>query len=253
MKEHKIIIDTPEKIRFTYTISQVGRRMTAYSIDILCQLLILIFLGFLLGFGSLFSSITKDSNHMAVIAFGFYLLIIFFLRWFYFVLNEVTTEGQSIGKKMMHLRVIKTDGSGLDFETIVLRNFLRVVDDFPIFAILGGFIVLFDKKSRRLGDLVVGTVVVDEIYFKLKEPDFKVHFTTLQNGPLMDLHKKLNENELYIIRRFLNESYTLPLNKKKEVADKLAKQIKEKLGVAKEIGNPVKFLEEIYRSHAIYN
>ena len=151
MKKIKdIIIETPEKIRFSYHIAEIGTRIAAYIIDEIIQILIIVIIVLALVFSG-YSSRTQVEEGLTNVTAAFLMIMVFLLRWFYFVLFEVIMEGQSPGKKMMRIRVICDNGDSLNFETIILRNFLRAVDGFPIIPLSGGFIALIDSKNRRLG------------------------------------------------------------------------------------------------------
>ena len=78
----------------------------------------------------------------------------------YFILLEWLLNGQTPGKRMLHIRVIKQGGYALRFFDTLLRNLLRVVDFLPLFYGVGLTSLLLTRDSQRLGDLVAGTLVV---------------------------------------------------------------------------------------------
>jgi uncharacterized RDD family membrane protein YckC len=244
-KEKEIIIETPEKIRFSYRTAEIGSRIAAYIIDQLIQVVVtLIILWPLIGFA------VTSVKDMAFITAAFFMIITFLMRWFYYVLFELIMEGQSPGKKLMRIRVVRDNGDSLDFETIIFRNFLRIVDDFPMIPLLGGFVSLIDPRSRRLGDLVANTIVVKEIHYRLLLPDFQVNLNRIvPDQELVPIKRKLNEDELYIIRRFLNDYHKLPVARGNEVAWDLARQVQKKIGTETEINDVFLFLERIYHQH----
>lgn len=85
------------------------------------------------------------------------------------MLMELIWGGQTIGKKLMGLRVMDERGLKLQPFQVVVRNLLRWVDMLPAFYGLGGVVALFSARSQRLGDLAAGTVVVRSI--KTAPPD----------------------------------------------------------------------------------
>lgn len=245
-KKSEVIIETPEKIRFSYQIAEVGTRIAAYVIDQMIQTLIILAIIWLV-FGSVSAGFAKSTTHLSA---AFFFIILFLLRWFYFVLFEIIMEGQSPGKRMMRIRVLRDNGDSLDWETIIFRNFLRAVDDFPIVPLLGGFVALIDPQNRRLGDLVANTIVVKEINHDLILPDFQVYFHKLNpRQERIEAKYKLSEHELYIIRRFLNERYKLPAEKEEEMAKDLADQVRKKMGIEEEPEDAFLFLERVYYQH----
>jgi uncharacterized RDD family membrane protein YckC len=249
-KKADIIIETPEKIQFSYHITEIGTRIAAWLVDEIIQIVIVValLLPLLLRGFAWAGHYARDITNLTI---AFLLIMLFLLHWFYYVLFEIIMEGQSPGKKLMRIRVIRNNGDTLDIETIILRNFIRIVDHFPVAPLLGGFVALIDAQNRRLGDLVAGTLVVNEIYYDLRVPDFKVHFTHrgASETEYVGARPKLTENELYIIRRFLNEYDRLPAAKQQEIAAGLAGQVQKRLAIAEPITDAFLFLERIYQQH----
>jgi uncharacterized RDD family membrane protein YckC len=261
LKQDTLQIETPEKIIFTYQIASVGTRIMAFTVDFLIQALIVILLLLLLwalsamtGAGGNGTFSAHDANALAA-AFAY--IVIFFLQWGYFILFEVLFNGQSPGKKAMRIRVIRSNGEPLDFSTIVIRNLLRAIDGFPFYNFLGGLVAIVNRQSRRLGDMVTDTMVVNEIRFNLTEPSFTTSLSG-QDKPadrtrrVFAAGKRLSENELLILRRFLNERTRLPADKQPVVAARLADQVMERLGLQRDqarFADPVLLLEWIYKEH----
>jgi len=84
----------------------------------------------------------------------------FALLWLYPVLFEVMCNGQTIGKRVLRLRVVAANGAPVGWMAAFARNLLRVVDMLPIGYAAGLVSCLVDPWGRRLGDLVAGTQVV---------------------------------------------------------------------------------------------
>ncbi len=254
MRQETISIETPEKIRFDYKIAQTGTRIGAYILDMVIQVtiiilgvLLLVFIGVWEG-GSLPGPLT---GQFQLLALAFFYLLIFFFQWGYFTMFEMFKNGQTPGKKAMRISVIRSNGEPLDASVIVLRNLLRAVDGFPVLSALGGFISILDKKSRRLGDIIADTLVVHEIRFNLKEPLFKTTISSKsQEEPAMKLMTKLDEEELYVIRRFLSDRCLLPEEKQKSIGTKLAANVKKRLDITGDFDDEIVFLERIYKEHS---
>jgi len=80
----------------------------------------------------------------------------------YSVFCEMRLAGQTMGKKLLRLRVVDAQARKLTLSQSVVRNVARTVDFLPVFYGFGGLVALSDRLGRRLGDLVAGTVVVQE-------------------------------------------------------------------------------------------
>jgi uncharacterized RDD family membrane protein YckC len=96
------------------------------------------------------------------LAFAIALLVVFVVIWGYFAFFETIWQGQSPGKRWTGLRVIQEGGYPIGFSQAAIRNIVRIIDFLPLFYIIGAVVMLIDSRSRRLGDLVAGTIVVKE-------------------------------------------------------------------------------------------
>ena len=66
----------------------------------------------------------------------------------------------------------------------------------------------------------------------------------------MKLMAKLNEEELYVIRRFLSGRHLLSEEKQKSVGTKLASDVKKRLDIREDFSDEIVFLERIYKEHS---
>lgn len=98
---------------------------------------------------------SRSGLGMAAFLIGF-----FVLEWFYPVYFEVWRDGQTIGKKLMKLRVIHDDGTPMTFAASLTRNLLRTADFMPLFYVAGVIATVCNQQFKRLGDLAAGTLVV---------------------------------------------------------------------------------------------
>jgi len=88
-------------------------------------------------------------------------LLWFAVSWWYPLLFEASRWGATPGKKVMGLRVVQLTGVPVTFGQAVVRNFLRFVDEMPLFTYGAGLVAcVANKRFQRLGDLAAGTVVV---------------------------------------------------------------------------------------------
>lgn len=255
----KLRIEAPEKITFTYRYAEQGTRMAAFFIDTAIQFAVLLIFVFLfIGTGDAFrDSITED---LSLVTAGFLYLIIFFMQWFYFLFFEAFWNGQTPGKRLMKIRVINHRGKELDFPSLLLRNFMRAVDGFPFLHLLGGIIFMIDKRKRRIGDILSQTIVVYEEKKKPDVPMITVPFTIMDLNQKekhdIKLHAKLEEKDLYVIRRFFNEKVKIPRNAQDAVCKKLADEVRKKMKIdddnpaAVYADNDENFLKMVYSAHA---
>lgn len=76
---------------------------------------------------------------------------------YYFVLEGFFAA--TLGKSLMRIQVLKSDGDPCSFSESFKRNVVRYIDWLPLIYVLGGIFVLASSKRQRLGDLVAGTIV----------------------------------------------------------------------------------------------
>jgi uncharacterized RDD family membrane protein YckC len=132
----------------------LGRRAAAAAIDALIILLLLVVVAKTLGDeGATKRSIWAETE-------GSPRAVFLLLTFAYFFATELVWA-QTIGKRVMKLRVVHLDGSKLGAWPAAVRNLVRFIDAFPVLYIVGA-IVLFTvgNKSARLGDMAAKTKVV---------------------------------------------------------------------------------------------
>jgi uncharacterized RDD family membrane protein YckC len=92
---------------------------------------------------------------------GLFAVLLFVVVWFYPVVCEAAW-GQTLGKRVLRLRVVAANGAPIGWLASFVRNLLRVVDMLPFGYACGLVASLADPWGRRLGDMVAGTLVVHE-------------------------------------------------------------------------------------------
>ncbi|MCB9701259.1 MAG: RDD family protein [Myxococcales bacterium] len=149
-------VESPELVRFQYRLAGPSRRVLAYLFDLLIKAGVILVLGGLLLLGGV------NLKASAGWTIGLLLTVAFVAEWGYGVLFESLMRGQTPGKRVMRLRVVKEGGQPINFMDALLRNLLRGADFLPGGYALGAAVMSVDPRFRRLGDLVAGTMVVVE-------------------------------------------------------------------------------------------
>ncbi|MDH3722832.1 MAG: RDD family protein, partial [Desulfobacteraceae bacterium] len=150
-KINSLSIRTPEGIEFSLLLAGPVTRFLAWSVDLLVILAINKLLNVLLG---VLGIINRDIA-MAAGVLGYFIVSIG-----YGIVTEWYWHGQTLGKRLLRLRVTDVRGLQLQFSQIVIRNLLRFVDSLPVFYLIGGLACLINRRAQRLGDFVANTIVV---------------------------------------------------------------------------------------------
>jgi uncharacterized RDD family membrane protein YckC len=131
-----------------------GPRIVAAFIDIISLFIVFVIMAAL--FGDAGSNESEDGFNLNLE--GGPALIYFIIVFGYYFLLE-TVGGQTLGKKLMGLKVVAVDGR-LTPAKVIVRTLLRIIDALPAFYLLGVILVAVSSKNQRLGDMAAGTLVV---------------------------------------------------------------------------------------------
>jgi len=150
-----LVVATPERVTFAYEVAGVGSRFLAQLVDLAVFIAIMVAL---LSVLYAVVSTTHDLN-LALILWS---VLSFVLIFGYFPVAEGLTHGQTLGKRVVRLRVVGDRGEPVTITQVAIRNLVRVVDFLP-FAYGAGVLTMFaGARGKRLGDYAAGTVVVRE-------------------------------------------------------------------------------------------
>ncbi len=153
-------IRTHEGIAFSLLLAGPMARFLAWLLDLFCIMITVIVTVILL---MVFRVISRDFVQALVV------LLFFIIPIGYGIAMEWYCRGQTLGKRLLRLRVMDQRGFRLQFSQIVVRNLLRFVDSLPAFYLVGGIVSLLSPHGQRLGDLAANTIVVRSP--EIAEPD----------------------------------------------------------------------------------
>ena len=130
-----------------------GRRVLAALVDIVLMGILFVVVGLVLGAGE------SSGGEVSIVLKGGDALIYFVLVLLYYFATEAAS-GQTLGKRLLKLKVVRADGSAAGAGSIAARTLLRVIDSLPFFYLLGFIVVLASPSNQRIGDLAGRTLVV---------------------------------------------------------------------------------------------
>jgi len=203
-----ITIITPENIEIEYRLAGLGSRLAAALIDLMIQLaaifiLYVVILGSIMGvdFRNIETFVDTIIPLLNLEGVGFALLIVsqFVIYYGYYVACEFGMNGQTIGKKLFKLRVIRNNGQPISLDHSIVRNLLRYTLDMTGIGII---CIMINKHHKRIGDMAASTIVVAE------NPDLDIIYL---NKPLEQsetfLNLRLNDDEYYLLVGFLERRH----------------------------------------------
>jgi uncharacterized RDD family membrane protein YckC len=165
--DRKIDVRTPESIAFRYDLAGLGSRFLAVFVDLLLQIVLALLLFW--GLETLASHAPHGATHTGAvehfaesIAIGLLIFIVFLIFYGYFMLFEAFWHGQTPGKKLLGIRVVRDGGYPLDFGGSVVRNLVRMMEQLLGFYVIAAASALLSPENKRVGDYAAGTIVVRE-------------------------------------------------------------------------------------------
>jgi len=258
-------IETPEQVDLRLPIAGIGSRFLAILTDtiiqIVAELLLILFLVLFLSASQRehFGDVSDTAGKWLLAAI---LLFHFLLFWGYFALFEAFWHGQTPGKRLVKIRVIKDSGRQITLFEALARNLVRVVDMIPPNLYFVGLIsMLCNKQQKRLGDFVAGTIVIHErtseqpllghnsrsitasVY---QPPRTEVPQRIGTSHPPADAVARLRAEDLNVIESFLARALDLDLSTRSEIASRIATSMfaKMNLPLPQDV-NPERALEAI--------
>jgi len=160
--EAKLELRTPEGMEFTLPLAGPVSRLLALAIDMAVVMVA----------GSVVQKVIAVlAAFNADAAQGLGTVLYFVISMLYSILAEWLWQGQTLGKRLLGIRVMDRDGLPIHLSQIVVRNLLRPVDMLPAFYLVGGLAALGTRYGQRVGDLAANTVVVRAR--QLEPPDWQ--------------------------------------------------------------------------------
>ncbi|WP_159947569.1 RDD family protein [Polaribacter septentrionalilitoris] len=230
----RLQIKTAQNVNINFTLANVGQRLLAFLIDNVLKFAYYYFALYFLNF-KLFEGI-EHTDGWTLRALD---ILIFLPITFYSLYTEILMDGQTVGKRLLHLKVVNEDGFKPSITDYVIRWFLRIVD-FNLFILLyvyiaslgmdnqvmlfvvlflfgkmiGFFLILFTNKNQRFGDIIANTIVIytkDDVKFSetiLEELDTTYQPTYPNVIRLSDNDARIIKDTFYSAKKF-NDFKTL--------------------------------------------
>lgn len=229
-------IETAQNVNIVQNVAGVGDRILAYLVDIIILGIYVIIMVILFSW----LDMSDEYNFIVGMTIGLPLFL-------YHLLFEMFWNGQSPGKYVMKLRVVKVDGSKPAFSNYLIRWLLRIVDVSLTSGALALVTILLNGKGQRLGDIAATTTVISE------KPSVFLSQTLLVEipedyQPVYPQVTVFTDNEMQTIKSVYNEA---KYNGNHNVILKLAARISAVMEVNYE-GTPFAFVNKVIQDYNYY-
>ena len=225
---------TSQNVSVKYDVAGVGNRIVALAIDfVLYAIWLLIF--------TVIQSFMSSTGKIMVMVF--YSLPIAF----YHPVMEIFFNGQSVGKMMMKIRVMKTDGTTPSVSSYLLRWVFRLIDISLSMGSIAVTTIAFTKKSQRVGDLAAGTTVI-----RLKERTSLKELVPVKKDenyqPVFSEVVTLNDQDIQLLKKVL---YKQRHRWDVQLGDQMAVHIKKVTGISSDM-NDKQLLETVLKDFEFF-
>ena len=241
----ELSINTTQNVKINFISASVGERIGAYFLDLTIKIaygiVIWTIFFYWIEIDRFFVDLDSGSRFTII-------LLLFFPIIIYSIILESVFEGQTIGKKLTKIKVVKIDGYQAGFGDYLMRWFFRLVD----ISILGGIVALISvissKNGQRLGDMVAGTAVIT-----LRNKIDISHTILEEIGdayvPTYALVIKLSDNDMRIIKETFKKAEA---KNDHEMIAKLVTKIEGVTGIKNQSGNSIDFLRVVLKDYNFY-
>ncbi|UUC45484.1 RDD family protein [Flavobacterium cerinum] len=241
----ELSIVTTQNVSISFKTATIGERIVAEILDTLVKIAYFIVVIYVLFYLFDLNKYFNGADQWTISAI---LMLLALPVMLYSLLQESLLEGQTIGKKVMKIKVIKIDGYQAGFGDYLIRWLFRIVEISIGSGVIGLISILVSKKSQRLGDMAAGTAVIS-----LKQ-NININHTILQEidagyVPIYDLVIKLSDNDVRIVKETFEsalaaEDFT--------IIYKLREKIEAVTGIKSQSGNDSDFIRTILKDYNYY-
>lgn len=219
-------IETSQHVQISYEPAGVGERVLAFILD--AFFLGVYYLVVLYIFGLLAVNGGPDST-TDMPTWTLYLVVVLPMMS-YHLLCEVLWKGYSIGKKIVGIRVVKTDGTRAGLSGYLLRWLFRLVEITMTSGVVAFVTILLNGKGQRLGDIVAKTCVIKE---RKKVKLDETLFSELEDGytPEFPQVRELSDKDIRIIKEVMNSRKEYDRNTWFTMLQRTRKLTEDKMGL----------------------
>lgn len=241
-----IDIKTTQNVTIEYELASLRERLSAFLIDV-----VIVFFIYLIFFIFLFSSINTrtESTILLYVIYGL-LPIGGFIG--YQLLSEVLADGQSWGKKMLGIKVVRLDGQEPGLSDFLLRAIFHIADSFISLGIMAALLISSSLKNQRLGDMTANTTVIrlrHNIRFRLEDI---LNIKSLEDyEPKYPQVRQLSEKDMLVIKNIISRYRRHPNLAHQKVVITLIENLKTQLEIVEDPKDKIEFLKTLIRDYIV--
>jgi uncharacterized RDD family membrane protein YckC len=241
-----IEIRTSQNVAIEYELASLRDRGLGLFIDLVIIGFVTLLLVIILG-GALSNSNFRDN----LLTFILIVVPLFgFLA--YMILFETFGNGQTPGKYVIGIRVIRIDGQDPVLSDYFLRAVFHLVETLLCTGILSAIVISSSPYRQRIGDHTAGTTVIRvRNNFRTRLADI-LRINSLDNyEPVYPQVRTLSESDMLIIKQALNRSRTIGNQAHDDLIYDLALHLKEVLEIKEHTNDATLFLKTLLKDYIV--
>ncbi|HKK74658.1 MAG TPA: RDD family protein [Saprospiraceae bacterium] len=240
-----IEIKTTQNVTIEYELAALRDRILAFLVD-------LIIISF--AYALLFLFFTAAFSRMANSSFGQIFLGLLPIAGFmiYQFMSELLSNGQSLGKKALNIRVVRLDGRQPSTTDYLIRAVFHIIDTVFSSGILAALVISTSVKRQRLGDMTANTTVIrtsSNLKFRLADI---LNIDSLEKyTPVYPEVAQLSDEDMLVIKSVIRRCLTYNNLAHREVVDELTKKLVRLLNIQQPPPDKVEFLKTLLRDYIV--
>jgi uncharacterized RDD family membrane protein YckC len=241
-----IEIRTTQNVDIEYELASLRDRGLALFLDFM--ILALFFFLLLMMFIGLF----QDSATRSTLFYFLLVIVPLFAFIGYMVLFEAYNSGQTLGKKIMAIKVIRIDGQEPVMSDYFLRAIFHLVETLLCTGILGAIVISSNSHRQRIGDLTAGTTVIRVRNNFRTRLDEILRINSLENyTPVYPQVKLLAEKDMLLIKQALSRSRSIGNDVHEDLIHDLTLHLKEVLDIKELPDDAALFLKTLLKDYIV--
>lgn len=269
--EETLIIETPERVPLAFALASIGNRFLAVAIDHFIQYFAIFVAAWVFLSAANYDIVNAEKSPLEFVqemskwTIALMIVVLFLIFAGYFIFFEWLWNGQTPGKRLLKLRVIREDGRPITLWEAMARNLLRIFDAVPGFILpvysIGLITIFMSARDQRIGDMFAGTVVIRERVDEaptfaetFSNPIADAAFRRVQKPVVFQANiNSITESEIEVAESFLRRRWDLTERQRIWMAWRVALPLMYKLKPTYELQNfsYEGFLEElVHRFHS---
>ncbi|MBL6445571.1 RDD family protein [Fulvivirga sp. 29W222] len=236
----KIEINTTQNVSIEFEAALLRDRVLAFGVDFL-----------IMGGASLIISIIITIAFTSTAEYLYYFFIVPII-FFYSLAFETLNHGQSPGKRVMDLKVVKLNGAEPRSSDYVMRWAFRMVDIYLSFGVLAAIFIGSSNKNQRLGDMAAETTVIKIKPTRTLRLNDIININSIDNyQPVYPEVKKLSESNMLLVKSVIERYKAFPNQAHREAVHTLAVKVKEKIKVDQDTNGDLDFLQTLIKDYVV--